>query len=80
MFERELYTAPGGLSQPIKFMSDSELLRTYKSILGDSGGAGVFEPVAEGIRSIWRQRHNSKWHLCKIEKRFRNIRRRWSDG
>lgn len=76
MFKNEIYQFPGKSPQPIVFMSDTELKQAYTQILSDSEGAGVYEPVAEGIRSTWLYRGRDMRVLQKIDKRFKNIRRK----
>ena len=75
MYEREQFQLPGQATRAIMFYTDDELKRAYKLIMMDKDSAGVFEPVAYGIRSLWHSRGRKKRVLNRIEKNFKNLRR-----
>ena len=72
----EIFCIPGEEAKPIKFFSRQGLKRAYKVIVSDLKSAGVFEPIAYAIREEWIYRGFSKWALIKIEKQFKNLRRK----
>ena len=72
----EIFALPGETGKPIKFFSWQALKKAYKMIVSDLEGAGVYEPVAYAIREEWAYRRFSKWTLIKIEKQFKNLKRR----
>ena len=75
MFRNCYHITPSGEKKPISKFTKDELLQAYTAILSDSEGGGVYEPVAEGIRSEWQHRRYRKAVLWEIDRRFKNLRR-----
>ncbi len=75
MFTDEVYPLFGKTAWPISTFTNSQLLRTYISILSDLEGAGEYEPVAEGIRTQWAYRSLDSRILLRIDRNFKKLRR-----
>ena len=57
-------------------MDRADLLNSYKRICSQLEGGGPDEPVAQGIRNEWRHRGWPVGVLIKIERNFKNIKRK----
>jgi hypothetical protein len=74
-FIHEEYALPGHKPRPINLFTTRQLLRAYKLILSDPESAGVYEPVAYGIRELWYRRRRDVNILHRIDRNFKNLRR-----
>lgn len=72
----ETFSFPGQAPVAIKLLFNRALVRAYKKIVSDPSGGQVYEPVAYAIREEWAFRGYPKSVLNKIEKQFRNMKRR----
>ena len=76
MFEGLKYALPGRPEQDIYRFSMGGLLKAYTEILTDIEGAGTYEPAAYRIREVWHMRGYNLKTLHKIDRRFKNIKRK----
>lgn len=74
MFRNCQHTTFTGETKLISQFTKEELLRAYTAILSSLGQVGVYEPVAEGIRSEWHYRQYDKQKLWKIDRCFKNLK------
>lgn len=63
-------------SKPLNIWTRYALYEEYKSILSDLDSAGTYDPQAYRIRAEWNRRGWDLGILHKIDRRFKNLRRK----
>ncbi len=62
--------------KPLNIWFREELYREYKTILTDFDSAGTYDPQAYVIREEWDRRGFDLRSLHRIDRRFKNLRRK----